>query len=91
MKIKVLAITFSLVFFASITATSFAQAITTTNTQTVVDNDKDKDKNKKTAKTKNKKGTADYKSCKEKKSCCNHDVMLKDEACKDKKSDKDKK
>ena len=88
MKIKVLALTFSLVFFASITATSFAQVVTTTNTETVIDNDKDK--NKKTAKTENKKATADYKSCKEKKSCCNHDVMLKDESCKEKKSDKDK-
>jgi len=90
MKIKLLALTFSLVFFASLTATSIAQVISTPSTITVVDGDKDKDKDKKTSKTSDKKAATGKKACDEKKSCCNGKVMLKDDSCKDKKSDKDK-
>ncbi len=85
MKNKVFALAFSMLFFGSITATSYAQVVTSSNLITVVDNDKDK------TKTNNKKKSGDSKSCKDKKSCCDHKVVLKDDSCKDKKSDKDKK
>ncbi len=92
MKIKVLALTFSMLFFGSITATSFAQVLASTNTITVVDNDDDKDKNKKksTAKCDDNKVEVKSKDCATKKGCCGS-VKLKDDGCKDKKSDKDKK
>ena len=92
MKIKVLALTFTMLFFGSITATSFAQVLASTNLITVVDNDDDKDKNKKksTAKCDDKKGTVKSKDCDTKRSCCGS-VKLKDDGCKDKKSGKDKK
>ncbi len=85
MKIKVLAIAFTLFFSASITATSYAQVINSTVNTTVVDDDKDK----------NKKKSKDCKDavksdCKTKKACCG-DSKLKDDSCKDKKSDKEKK
>ena len=92
MKFKVLALTFGLIFFTSIAATSFAQVVSTTTNITVVDDDDDKDKNKKKATTKTKecKDVGD-KSCKTaKKSCCSS-KMLKDDSCKDKKSDKETK
>ena len=91
MKNKVFALAFSMLFFGSITATSYAQVLTSSSLITVVDGDGDgKDKKK----TNKKKKSADSKSCKEKKSsCCDHKVVLKDDGCKDKdkKSDKDKK
>ena len=94
MKIKVLALTFSLIFFTSITATSFAQVVSSTTAITVVDDDDDK-KNKKKSSTKECKDASD-KSCKTtKKSCCSS-KGLKGDSCKDKKSttetksDKDK-
>ncbi len=94
MKVKVLALTFSLLFFGSMTATSFAQVLASTNLITVVDNDDDKDKNKNkkksTAKCDDEKGTVKSKDCDTKRSCCGS-VKLKDDGCKDKKSDKDKK
>ena len=92
MKVKVLALTFSMLFFGSITATSFAQVLATSNLTTVVDNGDGKDKKKKKSSEKcdDKKGSAEFKSCDEKKSCCGS-VKLKDDGCKDKKSDKDKK
>lgn len=82
MKIKVLALALSLLFFGAISVTSFAQVVNSTSTIAIVDKDKDKDKKK------SKKETT--KECKAKKSCCSS-KMLKDESCKDKKSDKDKK
>jgi|GEM_PF-472695 hypothetical protein len=94
MKIKILALTFSMMFFGSITATSYAQIVKTGNSITVVDNGDGKDKKKK--KTKSSKETMGKKSCDDvKKSCCGS-VQLKDDGCKDKKSnieksDKDKK
>lgn len=90
-KFKVLALTFSMLFFGSITATSIAQVVSSPNSITVTDEDDDKDKNKKKSKTTAKSDATDVKSCKEKKKCCNSGVMLKDENCKDKKSDPDKK
>ncbi|MFK5856741.1 MAG: hypothetical protein QM503_11465 [Bacteroidota bacterium] len=92
MKVKVLALTFSMLFFGSITVNSFAQVLSAQNSITIVDNDDDKDKNKKksTAKCDDKKGTAKVKDCDTKRSCCGS-VKLKDDDCKDKKSDKDKK
>ncbi len=47
MKIKILALTFSMMFFGSITATSYAQIVKTGNSITVVDNGDGKDKKKK--------------------------------------------
>ncbi|MBC8320078.1 MAG: hypothetical protein H8E34_05085 [Bacteroidetes bacterium] len=98
MKIKVVALAFSLVFFASITATSFAQLVTPTNSITIVDNDQDKDKNKKKTKTANikeakttdEKEATDLKDCKVKKSSC-PSAKMQPGACKEKKSDNDKK
>lgn len=94
MKIKILALTFSMLFFGSITATSFAQLIETGNSITVVDNGDGKDKKKN--KTKGTKESMSKKPCNDaKKSCCG-EVKLKDDGCKEKKSntqksDKDKK
>jgi len=92
MKIKVLALTFSMLIFGGIAATSFAQVTASTNTITVVDNDDDKDKTKKksTAKCDDNKAAIKSKDCDTKRSCCGS-VKLKDDDCKDKKSDKDKK
>jgi phage tail tape-measure protein len=94
MKIKVLALTFTMLFFGGITATSFAQVLASTNTIAVVDNDDDKDKkkNKKksTAKCDDTKAAVKSKDCDTKRSCCGDD-KLKDDDCKDKKSGKDKK
>jgi len=94
MKIKVLALTFSMLLLGSITATSFAQVLASADLITVVDNDDDKDKNKNkkksTAKCDDKKGTVKTKDCDAKRSCCGS-VKLKDDGCKDKKSGKDKK
>lgn len=86
MKIKILALTLSFLFFGAISATSYAQVVSSTTIVAQVDKDKDKDKDKK----KSKKETSKTKSCKTKTSCCSS-KMLKDESCKDKKSDKDKK
>jgi len=90
MKIKVLALTLSMLLFGSITATSFAQVLASTNSTTIVDNDDDKNKKKKTAKCDDKKGTVKSKDCDTKRSCCGS-VKLKDDGCKEKKSCKDKK
>ncbi len=91
MKIKVLALTFSMLFFGSMTVTSFAQVLASTNSISIVDNGDGKDKNKKksTAKCDDKKGTVKTKDCDTKRSCCGS-VKLKDDGCKDKKSGKDK-
>jgi len=91
MKIKILALAFTLVFTASITATSFAQILNTPISIVLVDDDDDKDKNK----TKNSKDAKVKSDCKSKKSCCSHsklkDTSCKDKKVEDKKSDKDKK
>jgi len=82
-----------MLLLGSITATSFAQVLTTSNSTTIVDNDNDKDKKNKKAKTAkcdDKKDSKDAKSCNEKRSCCGHDIM-KDSGCKDKKPGKGKK
>ncbi len=94
MKIKVLALTFSMLFFGGITATSFAHVLSSTNTISVVDGDDDDDKDKKkkksTAKCGDQKVSAKSKDGTKKSSCCGS-AKLKDDGCKDKKTDKDKK
>jgi len=93
MKIKVLALTFSMLFFGGITATSIAQVVSVNNATTIVNNDdddKDKKNNKKTKTAKC--DEVKSKGCNEvqKKSCCGHD-KAKNDGCKDKKGDKGKK
>lgn len=92
MKIKVLTLALSMLFFGGLTATSFAQVLSSTNTISVVDGDDDDDKDKKKSKAKcdDKKVSSKSKDCASKRSCCGS-AKLKDDGCKDKKTDKEKK
>ncbi len=72
MRKKVLALSLSILFFSSITASSFAMTTGSISTNVVVDDDKDKDKKSKKSKD----------DCKSAKSCC--DYKKGDKSCKDK-------
>lgn len=74
MRKKALALSLSILFFGSITASSFAITTGSISTNIIVDNDDDKDKNKKSKKSKD--------NCKSAKSCC--DYKKGDKSCKDK-------
>jgi len=72
MRKKVLALSLSILFFGSITSSSFAMTTGSINTSVIVDNDDDKDKKSKKSKD----------DCKNAKSCC--DYKKADKSCKDK-------
>jgi len=75
MRKKVLALSLSILFFGSITSSSFAMTTGSINTSVIVDNDDDKDK-------KSKKSKKSKDDCKNAKSCCDYEKA--DKSCKDK-------
>jgi len=78
MKKRIVALSFSLIFFGTITFSSLAMTTGIINTNQVIDNDKDK---------KAKKSKKD--DCKNKKSCCDYKKV--DKSCDDKDKGEDDK